>query len=206
MAVNARRRAHPSGGRREGRVFEPNRPEGRHLVTNEAEILGAGSRPGLCLSGPDTLNARLIVRISDHNGRARRFTGAARYRSRGCTREGAQNEHDPYSRLCAPLGSSQRGVGEPWRVDRLVVLPALRQPVDFLPPPGRRSWPLVDLGHERHASDSPLPGPNDGLGDHLPYADGHGGDHRRPRHGRRQPGARARQGCAACLVAGCDVH
>ena len=36
--------------------------------------------------------------------------------------------------------------------------------------------------------DSPLPGPHHGAGDHLPHADGHGRHHRRPGHGRGQPG------------------
>src|SRR5580704_789609 len=37
----------------------------------------------------------------------------------------SSHEHDPYSRLCAPFRSSQRCVGKPERVDRLVVLPTL---------------------------------------------------------------------------------
>ena len=41
---------------------------------------------------------------------------------------------------------------------------------------------------ERHTGDPPLPGPHHGVGDHLPHADGHGRHHRRPGHGRRQPG------------------
>ena len=39
------------------------------------------------------------------------------------------------------------------------------------------------------AGDSPLPGPHHGVGDHLPHADGYGRHHRRPGHGRGQPGA-----------------
>ena len=61
-------------------------------------------------------------------------------------------------------------------------------------------------GRQRHRSDSPLPGPHHGLGDHLPHADGYGRNHRRPRHGRRQPGTRARQWCATPSAAACDLR
>ena len=69
-----------------------------------------------------------------------------------------------------------------------------------------RGRPLVAPGDGRHAGDPALPGPDHGAGDDLPDADGYGRHHRRAGHGRRQPGARARQGCAASSAAAGDVH
>ena len=45
----------------------------------------------------------------------------------------------------------------------------------------------------RDTSNSPLPRPDHGVGDHFLHAVGYGRHHRRPGHGRRQPGASARQ-------------
>ena len=66
--------------------------------------------------------------------------------------------------------------------------------------------PLVDPGGGRDASDSSLPRPHDGVGDHVAHADGHRRRHRRAGHGRRQSRPRARKGCAASSASAGDVH
>ena len=111
----------------------------------------------------------------------------------------------PDRRLRAAVRPAQRGAGQPGRVGRLAVLPAVRQPGDLRPTPRRRGRPLVDRRRRRPRSPGatwiarwcwrPPSGPRPGRR-----------RRRRVGDGRRQPRSRARQGRAAPAAAAGDVH
>ena len=71
---------------------------------------------------------------------------------------------------------------------------------------GDESRALVVRATDADGSEPALPGPHHGVGDHLAHTDGFGHDHRRTRHGRWQPGTRARQRSAARSPAARHVY
>ena len=83
------------------------------------------------------------------------------------------------------------------RLDRLVVLPALRQPVDLRPTARRAGGPLVGAGAGRQRGHPSLRGSHHGVGDDLRHGHRDRGRRRRAGHGRGQPWPRAGPGRAA---------
>ncbi len=103
--------------------------------------------------------------------------------------ENAPGELTSHRRLRVALGPAQRRARQPGRVDRLAVLPALRQPLDLRSAARRRSGALVGARRGcplRHPS---LHRPHDGPGDHVRLGDRDRGGDRRAGRRRGKPRA-----------------
>ena len=95
--------------------------------------------------------------------------------SSACTGEGVRGlSTNPHSGLCAPVGQTLRCAGQPGRIDRLALLPTVRQPLNLRSAPRRERRALVFRGRQLDGSDQALPGPHHGVGDHDAHADGCG--------------------------------
>ena len=115
-------------------------------------------------------------------------------------------ERDADRRLCAAVRPALGRAREQGRIDRLALLPALRQQLGVRPIARRRSRALVDPGGGRDRGDAALSRSHDGARDDVSHADRCARRHRRVGIGCGQPRPRARQWFAPPLAAPDHVH